>query len=747
MNNSRPIEPSTGISLGDIYFVLFRHKWKIILLSLAGFAAAAAVYFFEPPLYHSQAELLIKYVPAATQLTLAGDNQRVLVPDSSGNDIINSEIQILTSLDLAEEAVTNIGASNILVGAGSAANPISAAVFVRNNLQAAPADKGGSVIVVTFSSPNPQMVQPVLQEIITDYLQKNYEIHSAGGQFEDALTMEQSALSVKLNATAQQLADLKNKANIISLDDSRKDLADQISKIRGNIWEAQAELSGYEAAMKQMEGSQSLKQKATNAPPVVPPDQVDAYNSLCANLDALRKKEQGYWVQGFAKSNALMQEVEGQIAGAEKTKTDLEKKYPQIAHLAAGAPASSAAAPATDAQTEITQVTSLQAKIKAWDEQLNALQVQATNLNNLAPSISQLEQAQAIQQANYQNLSVSLERSHIDQALDTGKSPNIKWVQTPTPPSQDWTKTYKKIAMLAFGGILAGLALAFLTELYLDRTVKRPSEVEAKLKLPLFLSIPDVSRNGHARRLPAPPPRQLRLENAEDGDKPAPDGGLEVALLEQNPALQSYCEALRDRLIAYFDVKGLTHKPKLVAVTSADRRAGVSTLAAGLAASFSATGDGNVLLVDMNLENGAAQQFYKGEAVCGLDAALQSETKGDALVQENLYVVNGTGNSKNDDLPRVLPKRFAGLVPKFKASEYDYIIFDLPPVSQTSVTPRVARFMDMVLLAIESEKTDRDIVRRASDQLVEFGGTVGAVLNKTRKYVPNRLHQELPGEK
>jgi Mrp family chromosome partitioning ATPase len=147
----------------------------------------------------------------------------------------------------------------------------------------------------------------------------------------------------------------------------------------------------------------------------------------------------------------------------------------------------------------------------------------------------------------------------------------------------------------------------------------------------------------------------------------------------------------------------------------------------------------------MSLEQGAAQQFYKGKASCGLDAALENATKEDALVQENLYVV--TGNSNNNELPSVLPKRFAALVPKLKASDYDYIIFDMPPVSQTSITSRLARFMDMVLLVVESEKTDRGVVQQANTWLAESGATVGAVLNKTRQYVPERLHQEFLGNK
>jgi Mrp family chromosome partitioning ATPase len=124
---------------------------------------------------------------------------------------------------------------------------------------------------------------------------------------------------------------------------------------------------------------------------------------------------------------------------------------------------------------------------------------------------------------------------------------------------------------------------------------------------------------------------------------------------------------------------------------------------------------------------------------------LKTETKSEALVQENLYVVNGNANSQ--ELPRILPKRFAALIPKLKASDYDYIIFDMPQVSQTSLTSRLARFMDMVLLVVESEKTDRELVKQANIWLTESGATVGAVLNKTRQYVPERLHQEFLSDK
>ena len=66
----------------------------------------------------------------------------------------------------------------------------------------------------------------------------------------------------------------------------------------------------------------------------------------------------------------------------------------------------------------------------------------------------------------------------------------------------------------------------------------------------------------------------------------------------------------------------------------------------------------------------------------------------------------------------------------------------MPAVSQTSVTARLARFMDMILLVVESEKTDREVVQQVNGWLAESGATVGAVLNKTRKYIPSSLHSD-----
>jgi polysaccharide biosynthesis transport protein len=203
--------------------------------------------------------------------------------------------------------------------------------------------------------------------------------------------------------------------------------------------------------------------------------------------------------------------------------------------------------------------------------------------------------------------------------------------------------------------------------------------------------------------------------------------------------LSAFNEALRDRLINYFETQNMTHKPKLVGITSASPEAGASTVAAGLAAALSECGDGNVLLVDMTPP--PAQRGQNGGKAFGLDEVIESANKHEALVRDNLYLAQGMGT--NGSLPRILPKRLNQLMPRLKASDYDYIIFDLPPVSQTSIAQRLAGFMDITLLVLESEGTHREAARRAAGLLQESKASVAAVLNKCRSYVPRRLDNEI----
>jgi len=302
-------------------------------------------------------------------------------------------------------------------------------------------------------------------------------------------------------------------------------------------------------------------------------------------------------------------------------------------------------------------------------------------------------------------------------------------VETPTPAYVDLGPTRKIIGGVAASGLGFGLVWALLIEFYLDRSLRRPADVEHQLRLPLFLSIPKLvqkKRRDAKRKDPLPP-----AVPAETPALPLAEPSTEATQLEP------FHQTLRDRLISYFESINLQHKPKLIAVTGLGRGSGVTTTAAGLARSFSETGEGNVLLVDMTQGQGSAQHFHRGTPI-GLDQLF--DTRNSAFVQQNLYVVSE--HSGNERLAKGMPQRFNQLVPKLKTSDFDYIIFDMPAVNQISITPRLASFMDMVLLVVESEKTDRDLAEQAAALLAQSKTNVGVILNQTKSYVPAKLHHD-----
>jgi len=723
------------MSLGDIYFTLFRHKWKILLFSASGILAALTLLLLNPPLYESKTKLDILYVVQSKSFNPPGEDANTVSPSGQGYGIIQTEMEILQSLDVAMDAVQTVGAEKILAKTGGGNNTNAAAGLVAQNLTVE-SSPGSSVIDVTLQHADPAMVQPILSEIIACYFKKHTQVHLGSVMSGDYSIQETNRLYKALAQTKEELKNAKNIAGVFSIDAADRSYEEQLSQIRTKLFAAEAELVERKEMLKAISNTASPADQSTNAATsTISPDKVDEYRNVCMRLDLLRKKEQDLLLQ-YTDQSVPIKDLRAQIAGNETLKKKLETEEPRLASL--GVPSGQTDRAIISLTDNEAQITMLETKVRILNSQLNKLQGNVAKIDESKTTIAELEQRQRRQEAELEYFLRNLEQARIDDMIGAGKAPNIGIIQSPSPPVKHWPKKLrKKAAILAVGGIVFGLALAFLIEMFLDRSIKRPVEVETKLQLPLFISIPDFTQNGYPlAKIKGKDPLLL----TETAGKGASEDSALAPWNRQHP-LRRFCEGLRDRLIVHFEVKNVIHNPKLVAVTSCAKGAGVTSVAAGLAASLSETGDGNVLLVDMNIEGGAAQQFYKGKPGCGLDAALEVEARKSALVQENLYVATEpVGGS--DKLPSVLPKYLTGLIPKLRASDYDYIIFDMPTVTQTSMTPRLARLMDMVLLVIESEKTNQEVAKKVISLLGESKANVTTVLNKTRSYVPHKLHQE-----
>jgi len=657
----------SGIHLSDILFVLFKRKRTIILFAVVGINAAAAFYFFYPPVYESQAKLLVRYVLERSAIDPIEAEKAAAMSSNYTDRVIDAEIEILTSWDLAAQVAETIGSKRLLPPATGLLTKVAPAIGLKppsaatTEAEAASAislglkvisTKGSNIIFVSYKNHDPQMATLVLQELVSRYFVKHLEVHRSAGAF-DFVTQQTDQVRARLNQTEDALKSLRDKTGIVSLKEGSATLTAEAAKTQEALNAAEAELAEGKALVKNTGENKSRKWK-----------------SLASEKSPSSEK--------------------ARLAGIE-------------------------------------------AKVETLKTRLRDTQQKMKQLSELRPQMEDLERKREMDAANYKYFAASLEKARVDEALDPSKMPNISAVQRPSPPMLE-TKMRNKIALgLAGGGIAVGIALALLRGLALNRTVGRPLQLETQLHIPLMLSIPySNGRNGH---LVLPP-----------NSSPANPGALatkrhhsKLAPWEAGHFMRRSCDAIRDRLGLYFELNQLTHKPKLVGVASFSEAAGTSTLAAGLAASLSEMNDGKVLLVDVNLGPQAVHPFFKGKPAYPLTAALKPRTE-IASASENLYLA--TVGSPNAGPAQLGLKRFFDMMPNLKASDFDYIIFDMPPLAQTSPTWGMAAFMDKFLLVVEAEKNNREIIKRGYGKLVAERDNVSVVVNKARSYVPKWLDAE-----
>jgi succinoglycan biosynthesis transport protein ExoP len=664
----------SGMNVQDILFILFRHKWKTLLCAVAGLLGAAAVYFLLPPVYESEAKLFVRYV--VDKSAIDGIDSAIKMPNPQTDTLINSEVEILTSSDLAREVAQAIGVERLVPGAGPNATIEKATQNIFRALDVSVV-KGTNIISVSYRSGNPNLPMPILQELVKRYFDKHLEVHRSIGAF-DFVTKETQELRNELSQTEAELKELKDKAGIISLAESTASLATELGKSESELDTAQSELATQQARVKELERSLAVtdsKQAKTITPQPASGDIVQKYQSLTSRMTALQQAETDL-LSKYTPQNRFVKVKQAQIAELEKQRQDLEKRYPALIDTVVAAKNSEGARP--DLLSERAHLVGMQSRVEELTTRVNALKARAAVISAAAPRIEELERKREVEDTNYKHSEASLEKARIDETLDPSRMPNISIVQAPLPAVKATRDIKKFVIGLAGGGLAIGIAIALLIELVLDRTVKRSFELEQRLRIPLLLAIPDLGPNS----------ARLRLRDAGHNGELAGD---EYSREESGELLRPFCEAIRDRLGLFFEHNNISHRPKLVAVTGLAKNAGASTLAAGLTSTLSEGSDGKkVLLVDKP----------------------------------------------------VTSKRFYSMLADFKASNLDYVVFDMPSLGGTSSTLPLAGFMDTVLLVVEAGKSNRDAVKRAYAQLAAKT-KVSVVFNKTRSHGPKWLEGEV----
>ncbi len=737
--------PKETFGVNDVLYILFRHKWKILILSALGFGGAAFVYSNRIPLFQSQSKVLVKYVQNRSGMDDVESEMSTM--GATGIQVIATEVQIIQTEDLAIKVAEAVGPKRILPEMGDQATALDAAQTILANLEVG-ALPGNNVVNISYSSPDPELAVDVSKELLTQYASRHLEIHRSRANFDMVSKQVEEAL-VHLRKTEEELNKLRTSSNITSWSEASGALATQRAKTIEELMSAKADLADHTAllaAMEKVTGDLPLptpeEKEAPRARQVIPGQTITDFKALQDSLALLKKRDFELKLK-FRPGNRLLTVNQQQIADYEAKIRSLATKYPELQMEAANLE-SGAKSPQNELLGAKAKIASVTARIELYNKLLDEISAQFKEQYAIGAKIDELERQRQMEDTEYRSLQTKLKGAQVDVALDPASMPNITVVQHPSKPFPVADKlTMKIVAGLAGGGMALGLGMAFLIELIFNRKIQRPMDIQARLQLPLLMSIPYIRRKDRGGLMLSHESNAPRLGPGANPDltlATAREATPETGIRRANHFILPYSETIRDRIIFNFEINNVVHKPKLVAVTGLSEGAGSSTIAAGLAKSFSEINGAKVLLVDLSSNHPEESPIFGEIARHSLSGALQL-AKGSKFKQsdQRLYYASATARRDDSGLTTFSPMHLYELMPHLQASDYDYIVFDMPPIDQTSRTLTMAGLMDKVLLILDAENTSRDALKWGYSELVKGRADVSCIFNKTRSHAPGWL--------
>ena len=173
---------------------------------------------------------------------------------------------------------------------------------------------------------------------------------------------------------------------------------------------------------------------------------------------------------------------------------------------------------------------------------------------------------------------------------------------------------------------------------------------------------------------------------------------------------------------------------KTIAITSCTPNEGKSMTIANLAIVLTQAGK-SVLIMDCDMRNPTVHKNFNLSNKVGLSSCISMGTAVADAVQET--AIEGLDALTAGVIPPnpselLGSERMQNILQRAK-EEYDYVLIDTPPVMPVTDALIVSRFVDGLILVIDSGEIKVEMARDVKNQLVHSGANIlGVVLNKVR---------------
>jgi len=565
----------------------------------------------------------------------------------------------------------------------------TAAQILRSRLKVEP-ERDSRLVVVSLEDADPQRAQRIVSALADVYIERNVEnVVESTSSAMDWLGAQLDKLKGELLKSELALYGYKRENGISSVS-----IDDQSSIIGGELRQLNSVVTDLRAKIEKLKSRVGALRKIDPENPAGLPAAELAANTLLAQLR-----------QDYVSVQRDYEGIEASGKGA---------NHPEMLSIAARKELVRKAL--------LTEVRGIQ---DSADRELNAAFAEAKGVAGLLEDGKRRAMDLSRVEIDYRRLersknnteklySLVLERTKETDLTRLLRFNNIRVVDPALlPKGPVRPKTALNTALGAFGGLLVGLALAFLRETF-DRTLKSPDDLERETGfaflglLPLFETI---AVGGRRRRAGA-----------------RPEAPHELLVHEQPTSrLAEAARAIRTNVL----FMSPDRQQRRILVTSAASGDGKTTVACCLAIAMAQAGH-RVLILDCDLRRPRMHRIFGKSNDVGVTSVLLDrtlltpETWGTAV--PGLSVLP-SGPLAPNPAELVQSDRFASLLTELD-KHFDRIVIDSPPIVPVTDAAILSKCVDGTILVARAFTSSRDLVSHAARLLRDVGGPIlGTVLN------------------
>jgi uncharacterized protein involved in exopolysaccharide biosynthesis len=473
-------------TLRDFLAILFKHKTKIVVVFFSIVITVTVGTFLLSPTYEATSSVLVKFGRENLYRPEVGDKGPVIsLGQPNQEEILNSEIEILTNRDLMGKVITIVGVEKLypdLIGKTyrDGVTPKDVAIIQFGKKLSVEGVKKSNVINVRFQHKDPHLAAQVVNLLLDSFKEKHLQVYSDPKS--SFLEEQLGEYRQKLKTSEDTLQNFKQTQGVYSLDEQRNLMLRQRTGLDTTYKETQNRIKELQ------EKSLSLKAQtrtlAEDGNTFANSEQGKILTDAKAKLLDLQLKEQELLVK-YKEESPPVKDVRKQIQMTSDFLNAQEKDVTtkgRTGNLVYQEVEKERIKAEADLRAQEAKLASLGPQIARVDSELKNLDRQEKELQNL-------KRETAINEANYQVYVQRYEEARISDDMNSKKMANISIIQAASVPTEPVKpKKLLNVALAIVLGAVSALGAAFFSE-YLGHTYNTAQDVEQRLGLSVLTSV------------------------------------------------------------------------------------------------------------------------------------------------------------------------------------------------------------------------------------------------------------------